>query len=183
MTVLTQLANPFDFRTHAVRTAIGPDGQAWFCAMDVFASMGITWKGSAGSLKNVPENWKGVCYLQTPGGVQEAVFISEAAVYQTAFRSNKPEAIAFTEWVCGEVLPAIRKFGGYGKVDARERIACSRQIVAVAEKLTSTRDAFAHTLLFDELRELSNLIGRPMPDIALLGTDIRQQPLPLTQPH
>ena len=66
MTVLTQLANPFDFRTHAVRTAIGPDGQAWFCAMDVFASMGITWKGSAGSLKNVPENWRGVCYLQTP---------------------------------------------------------------------------------------------------------------------
>ena len=43
--------------------------------------------------------------------------------------------------------------------------------------------AGTYRVLFDELRELSNLIGRPMPDIALLGTDIRQQPLPLTQPN
>jgi hypothetical protein len=34
-------------------------------------------------------------------------------VYKLAFRSNKPEADAFTNWVASEVLPAIRKTGGY----------------------------------------------------------------------
>ena len=39
--------------------------------------------------------------------------ISEPAVYKLAFRSNKPEADAFTNWVASEVLPAIRKTGKY----------------------------------------------------------------------
>ena len=39
--------------------------------------------------------------------------LSEPAVYKLAFRSNKPEADAFTNWVASEVLPAIRKTGKY----------------------------------------------------------------------
>lgn len=183
MTLLTQITNPFDYQTNAVRTATGVDGQAWFCAMDVFASMGITWKGSSGSLKNMPENWKGVCYLQTPRGAQEAVFISEAGVYQTAFRSNKPEAIAFTEWVCGVVLPAIRRTGGYCKVSAKDRIACSRQRLLVTEQLVRSRNAFQQKVLLEELRDLSNLIGLTVPELHLLVQGNRecskQIPMPL----
>lgn len=41
------------------------------------------------------------------------IFISEPAVYKLAFRSNKPEADAFTNWVASEVLPSIRKSGKY----------------------------------------------------------------------
>lgn len=44
---------------------------------------------------------------------QSLKVISEPAVYKLAFRSNKPEADEFTNWVASEVLPAIRKTGGY----------------------------------------------------------------------
>ena len=39
--------------------------------------------------------------------------INEAATYKLAFRSNKPEADVFTNWVASEVLPSIRKTGKY----------------------------------------------------------------------
>lgn len=40
-------------------------------------------------------------------------FLTESGVYKLVFRSNKPNAEAFTDWVTDEVLPAIRKTGGY----------------------------------------------------------------------
>ncbi|OIO03169.1 MAG: hypothetical protein AUJ49_05040 [Desulfovibrionaceae bacterium CG1_02_65_16] len=46
--------------------------------------------------------------------------IAEPAVYKLAFRSNKPEADAFTNWVASEVLPAIRKTGQYAAKPAAQ---------------------------------------------------------------
>lgn len=40
-------------------------------------------------------------------------FISEQNLYRLIMRSNKPQAEPFQDWVCGEVLPSIRKAGGY----------------------------------------------------------------------
>ncbi len=40
-------------------------------------------------------------------------FISEQNLYRLVMRSNKPQAEPFQDWVCGEVLPSIRKHGGY----------------------------------------------------------------------
>lgn len=40
-------------------------------------------------------------------------FISEQNLYRLIMRSNKPQAEPFQDWVCGEVLPSIRKYGGY----------------------------------------------------------------------
>ncbi|WP_275098048.1 Bro-N domain-containing protein [Sedimenticola hydrogenitrophicus] len=136
------LPNPFDFETHNVRIAIGRDGEPWFCAKDVFETLGIAWKGVSGSLKNTPEEWQGVCYLQTPGGTQEAVFLSEPAVYQTAFISRKPESIAFTKWVCEEILPAIRKQGYYGALPAGNQV----QLTTVMIKLLDPERTSAHSM-------------------------------------
>lgn len=177
MNNLSIISNAFQYSEREVRTAIGNDGEVWFCAKDVFEVLGIAWKGKSGSLKNTPEKWQGVCYCQTPGGGQEVVFISEPAVYQTAFTSRKPEAQAFTEWVCEQVLPAIRKQGFFGTVPGPQRAAYSRQIASLAQQLVSTKDAFARQLFIAELRDLCNLVGRPMPDLALLGQDYRQLPL------
>lgn len=47
------------------------------------------------------------------GREQEATFINESNLYKVIFQSRKPEAEKFTEWVTSEVLPAIRKTGGY----------------------------------------------------------------------
>jgi prophage antirepressor-like protein len=47
------------------------------------------------------------------GRPQKTVFINESAVYKMAFRSRKPEAEQFTDWIAGEVIPQIRKTGKY----------------------------------------------------------------------
>ena len=171
---LETLANPFQFSQRDIRTAVDDNGEVWFCAKDVFEALGIAWKGSKGSLMNCQEKWQMVWYLQTSFGEKEMIFISEAAVYQTTFRSNKPEAVAFAEWVCEEVLPTIRRQGFFGKLDGKHRLACSKQIVEIGARLTATKDAMYFSLLLGELRDLCNLIGKPIPKLDLLGKDSRQ---------
>ena len=46
--------------------------------------------------------------------MQELKVISESGLYALIFRSRKPEAKAFSKWVRSEVLPNLRKTGGYG---------------------------------------------------------------------
>ena len=60
-------------------------------------------------------NQKGVVISDTPtkSGIQQMNYIDESNFYKCIFRSNKPEAEEITEWVTGEVLPAIRKTGMY----------------------------------------------------------------------
>lgn len=60
-------------------------------------------------------NDKGVAItdILTKGGKQQATFINESNLYRVIFQSRKPEAELFTEWVTSEVLPTIRKTGGY----------------------------------------------------------------------
>lgn len=173
-TVPSPLQNAFLFNESEIRTAVDDNGEVWLCAKDVFESLDITWKGASGSLKNTPEKWQGVCYLQTPGGTQEAIFLSEAAVYQTAFTSRKPEAVQFANWVCEEVLPSIRKQGFYGTIDAKARLAYSKQVITLVKELTTCKDGLHQSMLISELRDLCNLIGRAMPDLTLLGTDPKQ---------
>ena len=52
-------------------------------------------------------------YGDRGGGVQQLSVINEAALYKLAFRSNKPQADAFVNWVAGEVLPQLRQTGQY----------------------------------------------------------------------
>ena len=51
--------------------------------------------------------------LETSGGTQSANFVNEDGLYDVILDSRKPEAKAFRRWVTGEVLPTIRKSGGY----------------------------------------------------------------------
>ena len=57
---------------------------------------------------------KGVQIVDTPGGPQEVQVITEPGLYKVLARSRKPEAKRFDRWVRHEVLPTIRKSGGYG---------------------------------------------------------------------
>jgi prophage antirepressor-like protein len=102
---------PFQFKAHQIRTTTEKDGSTRFVAKDVCAALDISW--SSATLKSIPEGWKGAMEIITPSGKQKLAVISEPAVYKLAFRSHKPEAEAFTEWVAAEVLPQIRKTGRY----------------------------------------------------------------------
>ncbi len=106
---------PFDFKGHQIRT-VTQNGQPWFVARDVAAALEIGWSGH--TLDSVPAPWRGMVKLTTRQKndrmvQQNTAIISEPAVYKLAFRSNKPEAEEFTNWVASEVLPAIRKTGRF----------------------------------------------------------------------
>lgn len=164
----TLLANPFEFTTTRIRTAVDELGNPWFCAKDVCAALDITWSGSR--LQTIPPEWRLVSRDNMNQGGEGLVMLSEPALYRLIFRSNKPKAVEFSNWVCGEVLPALRKQGYYGQVSASARLNYSKQIVSLAWRLQANRDAFMHQVLMGELRDLCNAVGRPMPEIdGILG--------------
>lgn len=69
-------------------------------------------------------NEKGVSLINTltNGGKQNLVYISEPNLYKVIMRSDKPQAEPFQDWVCGEVLPSIRKHGAYATEDTIDKI-------------------------------------------------------------
>lgn len=93
-----------------IRT-ITKDNEPMFCLADVCKALEIS---NVGNVKQRLSE-KGIHTADTPtkGGMQKMTFISEANLYKTIFQSRKESAERFTEWVTGEVLPSIRKNGGY----------------------------------------------------------------------
>ena len=94
------------------------DGEPWFVATDVCRALGLDVKsGSTMHLRKldaderqpVPPN-----LVEGSGrGMAQATLVSEAGLYKLIAKSDKPAAKAFDRWVRHEVLPAIRKTGGY----------------------------------------------------------------------
>lgn len=58
---------------------------------------------------------KGVSIVYTLGGNQKMIVINESGLWSLIMTSRKPEAKPFQKWVTSEVLPTIRKTGGYGQ--------------------------------------------------------------------
>lgn len=112
-----------------VRVMGTPDNPL-FCATDVAKALGY-----ANPAKAVIDHCKGVSILETPtpGGKQKMKYIGEAEVYRLILKSNAPRAEAFQDWVCGEVLPSIRKTGGYVSDAALDRL--KTQLLATEETL------------------------------------------------
>lgn len=104
---------PFEFDSQQVRVIQSEDGEPRFVAKDVAEALGYVWKGQSGSLGHVPEEWRGVCSVQTPSGNQQMAVLAEQGLYFFVARSDKPKALPFQKWLAGEVLPAIRQTGGY----------------------------------------------------------------------
>ena len=88
------------------------DGEPWFVAKDVCTCLEIANVSDACS--RLDEDERGIVSTDTPSGNQEMLIVSEPGLYSLIGSSKKPEAKAFKRWVNHEVLPSIRKTGGYG---------------------------------------------------------------------
>lgn len=93
-----------------IRTAV-IDGEPWFVAVDVCRALEIV--NSRDALTRIDEDEKGVVLTDTPGGKQEVTTVNEPGLYSLVLGSRKPEAKAFKRWITHEVIPSIRKNGGY----------------------------------------------------------------------
>lgn len=97
-----------------IRTVI-KDGEPWFVGREVAEILGY---GKGKSLSNavathVDEEDKGVTEMMTPGGKQNLIIINESGLYSLILSSKLPNVKKFKKWVTSEVLPSIRKNGGY----------------------------------------------------------------------
>lgn len=185
-----QQAREFAFDGNLIRTA-GTDRDLWFVAKDVCEALGISWRGSD-SLSVIPEEWKGVRNLRTPqrnsnGTIslpfQDHIVINEAGVYKLAFRSNKPQADAFTNWVASEVLPAIRKTGTYlsKRRQKYEALGKSPEWIAEREEGIEDRKSLTEVLQIHEATDYAgctNAIYRPVlgGSAAIVKTQLQLKP-------
>lgn len=104
----------------------------WFSGKDVAIALG--YKDTVNALKaHVDSDDKRGWQITTPfGGKQNAVVINESGVYSLIFSSKLPQAKEFKRWVTHEVLPSIRKNGGYkdseNKYDKLNPVFTSRDL-------------------------------------------------------
>ena len=87
------------------------DGEPWFVAADVCRALDIIQPTRA--CERLDEDEKGVSSIHTLGGEQELLVVNEPGLYTLVLGSRKPEARAFKRWITHEVIPSIRKHGGY----------------------------------------------------------------------
>lgn len=102
----------FDFKGAALRTLTDENGEPWFVAKDVCDVLELSNVGQA--LARLDDDEKSSITLNdgTPGNPNRAI-VSESGLYALVLASRKPEAHEFQRWVTHEVLPQIRKTGGY----------------------------------------------------------------------
>lgn len=88
------------------------NNEAWFVGRDIAEILG--YNNPLKAIRDHVENIdKGVNDLDTPGGKQKVIFINESGLYSLILSSKLPGAKKFKHWVTSEVLPSIRKNGGY----------------------------------------------------------------------
>ena len=132
-----QIFNNPDFGT--VRTLEEESGAIMFCGKDVAMALGYKSPKDA-----ISAHCKGAVKhrLPTSSGEQDMTFIPESDLYRLVFSSKLPTAEKFTDWVTSEVLPSIRKNGGY--IAGQEQLTPEElmaKALLVANKTLADREA------------------------------------------
>lgn len=124
----------------SIRT-VEQDGEPWLAGKDVAAALGYSNPRDAIS-KHVDDEDKGVAKCDTLGGNQNMTIINESGLYSLILSSRLPTAKKFKHWVTSEVLPSIRKTGGY--ISGQESMSDSElmaKALLVAQRQIEQRDA------------------------------------------
>lgn len=98
----------FSFNDSNTRVIV-VDGEPWIVATDVAEALEYSEASRPSRLfQAVPDEWKGVKRIHTPGGEQSMLCLSEQGLYFFLGRSDKPKALPYQKWIAGEVVPSIR---------------------------------------------------------------------------
>lgn len=102
----------FDFRGASLRTLTDGAGGAWFVLKDCMSILDLGNPTETVKMFDKDE-FSTTEVIDSIGRRQQTYIISEPGLYRLVMRSRKPEAKEFQRWVTHEVLPQIRKTGGY----------------------------------------------------------------------
>lgn len=127
-----------------IRVTLNENGEPLFCGGDVAKALGYSRPADV-----ISSRCKGVVILPTPtnGGLQQVKYITEADIYRLIMRSNLPYAEQFQDWVCEDVLPAIRKNGIYATPATAEQILNNPDLmIALLQKFKESKENEAKLL-------------------------------------
>lgn len=157
------------------------DGEPLFRAKEVAAILG--YDHVPHMLRPVdPDDVRLTDTVDSAGRSQEASFLTESGLYTLLFRSDKPQAVKFRRWVTKDVLPAIRKTGGYGRPRIRVGLQYLKQAEEVAKVCRKVEKAdrargIAPEKTAEAVRDLVERAGLDYPfsneDIAALELPVR----------
>ena len=152
-------------------------GQPFFVGKDVAEALGYSNPRKA-MLDHVDNDDKGVTKCDTLGGQQSFTVINESGLYSLVLASKLPQAKVFKRWVTSEVLPQIRKTGGYIPThDAEGRRLTDEEIVSMANKIVgkTLKEANRCTDGCLTAKELADTYGMRVNDFNHLLCDLNIQ--------
>ena len=136
-------------------------GEPWLVGKDVSVALGYA-NPQRAIRDHVDDEDKGVTEMVTPGGTQKVPIINESGLYSLVLSSKLPTAKKFKRWVTSEVLPAIRKHGGYMTPEkVEEALLNPDTLIKLATELKAEREARKHAEL--EATSAKQLIGELKP--------------------
>lgn len=135
------------------------DNEPWFIGKDVATALGYSEPRSAVS-KKVDDADRGVAEMDTPSGRQQMTIINESGLYALIFGSKLESAKRFKRWVTSEVLPSIRRTGGY-----QIPLTTEGQIKLLAQ---------GHTELVEKINEVNKDLQEFKKDMPLLGIECQR---------
>ena len=103
----------FQYESAQLRTAV-VDGEPWFVASDVAKI--LEFRDAHNLVRGIDDEDRATHKVSTPSGTQDVTIISEPGLYAAIVRSNSARVKPFKRWLTHDVLPAIRKTGGYSLV-------------------------------------------------------------------
>lgn len=140
-----------------IRVSLNQVNEPMFCLNDVCKALEL----STPSKVKDRLNPKGVnsIHTLTNGGSQSMTYISESNLYKCIFQSRKAEAERFQDWVCEEILPSIRKNGGYiaTKADETPEEIMAKAILLAQKTIEQKNERIAE--LEKVNKEQSDLVG------------------------
>ncbi|HEM6592055.1 phage antirepressor KilAC domain-containing protein [Streptococcus suis] len=135
--------------------------EPWFVGKEIAEILG--YKNSRDALsKHVDEEDKGVAKRDTLGGSQDQVIINESGLYSLILKSKLPQAKQFKRWVTSEVLPSIRKHGGYLTDNKLEEALLNPDtLISLATQLKEEREARKQLQVANSQLMVDNQIMQP----------------------
>lgn len=152
------------------------DGEPWFLAGSVCRGLGL--KDAGRQVEAIIERFKTAGIegshtmrplLETAGGKQNVIAISEPVLYELIFQSRKQKAIKFRAWVTTEVLPSLRKHGEYRMTGKLIRRSLTDKLVESGETERMHGHAFStYSVLINRSLGLPNRVNRDELDDSML---------------
>lgn len=131
---------PFEFRGNPVATVTTGNGTVLFCAKHVATALGYSNTRDA-----IAKHCKGVANrypLETAGGIQQMVFITEGDVYHLIASSKLTSAVEFEHWLFDEAVPQIRRTGGYIPQGETPEETMARAVLIAQKTIESSLDGW-----------------------------------------